>query len=152
MDDLIEIRSLFWASGVIEISNYYHTISQTCSPVKVESMMREKTKKFLLETYAFETNDVFFKPTCAINPRFCNSLEEAIDYFCGSVGFVTNNHWTDINFVHSKTKNIGDQCFSMGSYCFTGINGNTIDAEYTFIYNSDGKVLVHHSSIPFNNI
>ena len=149
----MEDRLHYWACGVVDISKYHHELlAKTVDLNKLSDadmeLVRIKTKEFLESVYAFESHDVFFKPTLASKPDFAHTLELAMDYFCGTMGFATRNHWIDVKFDVSKLKQIGPHHIHMGTYFFYRSNGESVKAHYSFMYNSKGKIILHHSSLP----
>jgi hypothetical protein len=150
LDNWENERLQYWCNGVIDISKYYNSLIQN-NDEQIDIKIYDFTKNFLIKTYAFDGDQVLFKPTLGINPQFCNDLEQAIDYFCGSVGFATKNYWENIRFEHSKNVVIGETYLSMGNYFFTKNKDVELKVEYTFVYNKKGKIVLHHSSLPFSS-
>jgi hypothetical protein len=113
---------------------------------------------FITEVYDYQNNDVEFKPTKASDKEFRLTKDEAISYFVtGSVeedhGFATANPFKEVKFENARVISKANTATAMGNYFFTDYENKTTKVDYTFEYikNNDGKVkiIVHHSSLPF---
>ena len=100
-----------------------------------------------------------FKPTKASDSQFRNNIESALSYFIGGndsfiedTGFATNP-WSRVEFKNESIHIINNIATAMGNYFFTDIKGNIIKVEYSFVYKKIGdsiKIILHHSSLPYN--
>jgi hypothetical protein len=118
------------------------------------------------ELYAYEYDNVLFKPTKAAEHQFRSTAQEAMSYFVGGDvveggydedgGFAINGGkgWADCVYDNHRVETKGDMAIAMGNYYFTcATTGDVTKVEYTFGYTrcDDGKVRIclHHSSVPF---
>jgi hypothetical protein len=111
--------------------------------------------------YAYEMTDVLFKPTKAADKQFRMDYEGALSYFVGKNqdykedGGFAINPWTDVRFENKETFIYGNTALAMGNYYFTTTEGNEVKVEYSFGYIKDNegdlRIVLHHSSIPFQN-
>ena len=138
-----------WANGIVSIGKLQDDYDQC----------KKKTLKFISNLYGFENGTVQFKPTKASDNQFRNNIESALSYFIGGndsfiedTGFATNP-WSRVEFKNESINIIGNIATAMGNYFFTDIKGNTIKVEYSFVYKKIGdsiKIILHHSSLPYN--
>lgn len=122
----------------------------------------------LSELYAYECDEVLFKPTKANTIRFRPTKQGALSYFVGcqnvSDGFVEDNGfainggncWADVAFDNHKIYLNGNTAIAMGVYHFVcATTKETTTVEYTIGYKryKDGnvRIFLHHSSLPFTN-
>jgi len=101
--------------------------------------------------------DVLFKPTKAAEQAIRLTETEAASYMVtGCVpedkGFAITP-FTDVRFDNKGTLLLSDSATAMGEYYFADAGDGITKVEYTFQYRraADGslKIIVHHSSIPF---
>tara|TARA_Y100001954_G_scaffold86633_1_gene94973 strand:+ start:421 stop:882 length:462 start_codon:yes stop_codon:yes gene_type:complete len=138
-----------WANGIVSIGKLKDDYVQC----------KKKTLKFISNLYGFENGTVQFKPTKASDNQFRNNIESALSYFIGGndsfiedTGFATNP-WSRVEFKNESINIIENIATAMGNYFFTDIKGNTIKVEYSFVYKKIGdsiKIILHHSSLPYN--
>ena len=140
-----------WADGIINIGKYYFEKKDYIA----------LTNNFIEELYSFKDNKVLFKPTKASKKQFRKNKNEFISYFIGhnkvsdeDKGFALEPYKSVqfINFDFSIFENI---IISMGNYIFTNYEDEKIKVEYSFGYildeNEDElKIILHHSSVPYN--
>ncbi len=110
------------------------------------------------QLYAFENNEILFKPTKASESPFRLSFEGTLSYFIGSntnhtedLGFALNP-WTSVQFINHAYKIKDNSALVIGHYIFTDPKGDTVKVEYTFGYiliNNQLKIELHHSSLPY---
>ena len=122
----------------------------------------------ITELYAYDYDEVLFKPTKASDTRFRPTNEDALSYFVGDgnvedgysedSGFAINGGkcWKEVLFRNYKIHIVGNIAITMGVYDFTCATTNeVITVEYTMGYKryDDGKVKIflHHSSVPYSN-
>ena len=134
-----------WKNGVIEIGKVF-----------VDGGDYKKcAENFLSAHYAFDIEEVLFKPTFTKEVIFRHKKDDALSYFVkGGIeednGFALSN-WSEILFDNSNiivNENIG---IAMGNYTFKNETSN-IKVEYSFVYKKYGdeiKVILHHSSLPY---
>ena len=140
-----------WGSGVVKIGSLKDRRAE-CEAFASE---------FLDDRYAFEGENVLFKPTKCESEQFRPTKLEALSYFIAGddracnedKGFVIQP-WTNVRFENTGIILEENRAISMGNYFFTDLDGNEAKVEYTFGYKLiDGelKIDVHHSSFPFKN-
>ena len=139
-----------WTKGVIEIGKAHEE----------QKNFTEVAINFLNHHYAFEEDDVMFKPTFTSIRLFRNNFDEALSYFIAGEnracqedkGFAIQP-WTKVRFENTGMILENDRAIAMGNYFFTDTEGNEAKVEYTFGYKLiDGNLRIdlHHSSFPFN--
>jgi hypothetical protein len=112
--------------------------------------------------YGYDLSLVLFKPTLASLDQFRTSFDAALSYFVGGnpsfpedKGFAIKP-WTKVRWKnYGIVNNSCNMAVAMGNYWFTPADGGPeTKVEYTFGYvrGEDGalKIVVHHSSVPFN--
>jgi hypothetical protein len=118
-------------------------------------------EKHIKTLYAYDMTDVLFKPTKAAEKQFRMDYDGALSYFVGKNneykedGGFAINPWTNVRFENKETFIYGNTAMAMGNYYFTTTDGNEVKVEYSFGYvkdtNGDLRIVLHHSSIPFQN-
>jgi hypothetical protein len=134
--------------------------------VKIGSLKDKRTEcetfasDFLNDLYAFETDQVLFKPTKCAKEQFRPTMKEALSYFIAGKnracqedkGFAINP-WTKVRFENTGFILEEKRAIAMGNYFFTDLDGNEAKVEFTFGYKLVGnylKIDLHHSSFPFS--
>ena len=140
-----------WGIGVVKIGSLKDRRAE-CEAFASE---------FLDDRYAFEGENVLFKPTKCESEQFRPTKLEALSYFIAGDDRVCNEDkgfaiqpWTNVRFENTGIILEENRAISMGNYFFTDLDGNEAKVEYTFGYKLiDGelKIDVHHSSFPFKN-
>lgn len=154
-DEIVAAQSA-WASGVVEIGSHYiagHDYRRTAAT-------------FVDRMYAYNTTEVFFKPTMAAETsshehhEFRLSRPGAISYMVGGdsafpedLGFALKP-WASVEFRNGGITTHGDVAMAMGDYYFTDTRGFETKVEYSFGYvrcNETGwpRIVLHHSSLPY---
>lgn len=133
-----------WKDGVIEIGRVY-----------LEGGDYEKcAEKFLSSHYAFDHEEVLFKPTFTREVIFRNSKDSALSYFIkGDVaednGFALKP-WEDIKLEELNTIEENNLMVAMGILSFKPVDIDEITmVAFTFlvvIVDESLKIKVHHSS------
>lgn len=133
-----------WKDGVIEIGRVY-----------LEGGDYEKcAEKFLSSHYAFDQEEVLFKPTFTREVIFRNSKDSALSYFIkGDVaednGFALKP-WEDIKLEELNTIEENNLMVAMGILSFKPVDIDEITmVAFTFllvIVDESLKIKVHHSS------
>ena len=133
-----------WKDGVIEIGRVY-----------LEGGDYEKcAEKFLSSHYAFDHEEVLFKPTFTREVIFRNSKDSALSYFIkGDVaednGFALRP-WEDIKLEELNTIEENNLMVAMGILSFKPVDIDEITmVAFTFllvIVDESLKIKVHHSS------
>lgn len=140
-----------WGEGIVYIGKKF---SKGGDYVKA-------AEKHINNLYAYGMTDVLFKPTKAADDQFRMDYEGALSYFVGKndkfkedQGFAINP-WTDVRFENKETFIYGNTALAMGNYYFTTTEGDEVKVEYSFGYikdsNGDLRIVLHHSSVPFQN-
>ena len=140
-----------WGSGVVKIGSLKDRRAE-CEAFASE---------FLDDRYAFEGENVLFKPTKCEIEQFRPTKLEALSYFIAGDDRACNEDkgfaiqpWTNVRFENTGIILEENRAISMGNYFFTDLDGNEAKVEYTFGYkliNGELKIDVHHSSFPFKN-
>ena len=133
-----------WRNGVIEIGKVY-----------VEGGDYNKcAENFLSAHYAFDIEDVLFKPTFTKEVIFRNNKDDALSYFVkGSIkednGFALKP-WESIDLVEVNSIEEDSLIIAMGAFNFKPVNQDVITlVAFTFLLIEDKnsfKIKVHHSS------
>jgi hypothetical protein len=112
--------------------------------------------------YGYDLSLVLFKPTLAAIDQFRTSFDAALSYFvAGNPSFPEDKGFAIKPWSKVRWKNYGivnNSCtmaVAMGNYWFTPADGGAdTKVEYSFAYVRDAKgdlkIVVHHSSVPFN--
>ena len=134
-----------WTEGVIEIGKAHEG----------QEDFTEVAINFLNHHYAFEEDDVMFKPTFTSIKLFRNNFEEALSYFiAGSFdednGFALKP-WSKIELDQEPNiRLIDDYAYVMGSLNFYPLKSEGYSkVVFTFIlkkFPNNLKLILHHSS------
>jgi hypothetical protein len=140
-----------WGEGIVHIGKKY---TKGGDYVKA-------AENHINSLYAYGMTDVLFKPTKAAEKQFRMDYEGALSYFVGKNdsykedGGFAINPWTNVRFENKETFIYGNTAMAMGNYYFTTTDGDEVKVEYSFGYmkdsNGDLRIVLHHSSIPFQN-
>ena len=133
-----------WKDGVIEIGR-----------IHLEEGDYEKSAELFVSThYAFDSEEVLFKPTFTKEVIFRNSKDLALSYFIGGEvaedkGFALKP-WEEIRLEELNTIEQDNLMVAMGTLNFKPLNlkENTLIAFTFLLIDTDGslKIKVHHSS------
>ncbi len=145
-EDIIRVQK-DWTNTIIAIGQVKDNTSEYI----------KKTEYLLNELYAYSKEKVLFKPTKAFKNQFRLDKQGALSYFIGN----NKNYSEDSGFALKPWKNIIFEnahiiteekfAMAMGNYFLTDVNGEELKAEYSFVYNKDLKIILHHSSIPYQS-
>lgn len=138
-----------WGAGVVKIGSLKHD----------RSACEAYASDFLDKLYAFDGEQVLFKPTKCEIEQFRPTKAQALSYFIAGddraceedQGFAINP-WTNVRFENTGFILEDNRAIAMGNYFFTDQNGDEAKVEYTFGYTLvDGqlKIDLHHSSFPY---
>ena len=133
-----------WTKGVIEIGKAYS---------KKEDFKKEALK-FLSKHYAFETQQILFKPTFTKEKIFRNNLEDALSYFVKGKFSEDNGFalkpWEEIHLQELNVLNEENLSTAMGTLSFKPVSSNeTTLVVFTFVFcfeEGEIKIKIHHSS------
>ncbi len=133
-----------WKDGVIEIGR-----------IHLEEGDYEKSAELFVSThYAFDSEEVLFKPTFTKEVIFRNSKDLALSYFIGGEvaedkGFALKP-WEEIRLEELNIIDQDNLMVAMGTLNFKPLNlkENTLIAFTFLLIDTDGslKIKVHHSS------
>ena len=133
-----------WKDGVIEIGR-----------IHLEEGDYEKSAELFVSThYAFDSEEVLFKPTFTREVIFRNSKDLALSYFIGGEvaedkGFALKP-WEEIRLEELNIIEQDNLMVAMGTLNFKPLNlkENTLIAFTFLLIDTDGslKIKVHHSS------
>ena len=133
-----------WKDGVIEIGR-----------IHLEGGDYEKSAELFVSThYAFDSEEVLFKPTFTKEVIFRNSKDLALSYFIGGEvaedkGFALQP-WEEIRLEELNIIEQDNLMVAMGTLNFKPLNlkENTLIAFTCLLIETDGslKIKVHHSS------
>lgn len=139
-----------WALGIVNIGKVKNDFTRA----------QELTQEFLENQYDFNLGNVQFKPTKASLHQFRNDISSATSYFIGGnksfeedSGFAFMP-WSEVKFENDSIQYHDNIASAMGNYFFKNSSNNEIKVEYTFVYikrgDGDIKIILHHSSLPYN--
>ena len=137
-----------WGNGIVAIGAAY------TAGEDYEAAARAHIEDF----YAYGSHPVLFKPTLAAEDQFRGTFDEALSYFVGGMieedGGFAIAPYTNVRWENEGTLIDSDSAMAMGNYFFTRTTGEEVKVEYSFGYvldeNGDLKIVLHHSSLPFN--
>lgn len=118
------------------------------------------TEEFVNKLYGYNIGTVLFKPTLAAAKQFRGTFEGAKSYMIGGNDMYSEDGgfaikpWTEVRFENTGIILGEEQALAMGNYFFTEKNGEVTKVEYSFGYKKDEdgnlKIILHHSSLPYN--
>lgn len=137
-----------WGEGIVNIGAV-HTAGGD---------YEDAARDHILTFYAYGKDIVLFKPTLASEDQFRGSFDEAMSYFVGGDisedGGFAIAPYTNVRWENEGTSIIGDVALAMGNYYFTTTDGSEVKVEYTFgieqMADGELKIILHHSSLPFD--
>jgi len=152
--DINEVKKFLssWTNGVIEIGKA-HEERDDFTRVAIN---------FLNHHYAFEEDNVMFKPTFTSIKLFRNNFEEALSYFIG--GSFDEDHgfalkpWGKIELDQEPNIRLIDDCaYAMGLLNFYPLKSEDFSkVVFTFIlkkFSNNLKLILHHSSpVPISKL
>ena len=113
---------------------------------------------FIKDLYAYETENVLFKPTLASDTQFRLDKDAALSYFIGGNSIFSEDKgfaiklWCDVKWENAGIKIIDDIAICMGNYFFISHNQEDLKVEYTMVFkNISGslKIILHDSHLPY---
>lgn len=141
-----------WGEGIIAIGKVYREGGDYTAAAAAH----------INRFYGYDLSLVLFKPTLASVDQFRTSFDSALSYFVGGnpsfpedKGFAIKP-WTKVRWKnYGIVNNSCNMAVAMGNYWFTPADGGAdTKVEYSFAYvrgeQGDLKIVVHHSSVPFN--
>lgn len=147
----VEAAQVAWGEGIVAIGSVFTE----------EGDYSARAAEHIATHYAYGNDAIIlFKPTLAAEDQFRETSEEALSYFVGTEGTedggfaikpYTAVAWDNNGTVISES---GDMAVAMGNYMFTDTDGGVTKVEYSFAYEKDEngelKIVLHHSSLPYN--
>ena len=151
-EQLMEAR-LAWGNGVIAISEAYEELGITEAKIIAND--------FLDDVYGFELGPVLFKPTLSGGTQtFRPTKDGALSYFVGhdptypsDNGFGIKS-WYEVSSETCAAFFDQDVAMWMGSVTLISKDGYPITVDkswgYKKVKNGALKIILHHSSLPYN--
>ncbi|MEE2699971.1 MAG: phosphoribosyl-AMP cyclohydrolase [Bacteroidota bacterium] len=137
-----------WGNGIISMSATF----------KNGGDYKEEAKEFIARLYAYEFEEVLFKPTFAADTQFRLDRVMALSYFVGGNsdfsedgGFAIKG-WNSVIWENAGIKIMGDCAICMGNYFFGMESEEDLKVEYTIVLRKiDGilKMILHDSHLPY---
>ncbi len=137
-----------WGNGIISMSNTYKNGGDYTS----------EAKEFISKLYAYESEEVLFKPTLAADAQFRPDKVAALSYFVGGNsnfsedgGFAIKG-WNSVRWENAGIKITTDCAICMGNYYFGMENEEDLKVEYSIVLKKiDGalKMILHDSHLPY---
>lgn len=148
--EILEAQKL-WGNALVKIGEVY----------REDKDFKKLAENAVGDFYGYDLGSVLFKPTKASDKQFRLTFESAVSYFVGGnpefpedKGFALQP-WKNVRFENAGIIINDNSAFAMGNYFFTDYNNEETKVEYTFGYrkaqNGKLKIVLHHSSIPFQN-
>ena len=138
-----------WGEGIINIGKTFDQAGD----------YKKEAIAFIKDLYAYETENVLFKPTLAADIQFRLDKDAALSYFIGGnssfsedKGFAIKS-WSDVKWENAGVKIIDDIAVCMGNYFFIAHNQEDLKVEYTMVFKSISgslKIILHDSHLPYH--
>ncbi len=152
-EQLLQARTA-WGNGIIRISKTYDKSGIT--------QAKAIANAFLDDVYGFELGPVLFKPTLSGGTQtFRPTKEGALSYFVGhDPTYPSDNGFGIKSWLEVKSETCAafldeDVAIWMGWVTLIGKNGQTIRVDKSWGYkklkNGALKIILHHSSLPYNS-
>jgi len=113
---------------------------------------------FISNLYAYDSEQVLFKPTLASKNQFRLTKTSALSYFIGGNSSFTEDKgfaikgWTNVRWENAGISIIDKTAICMGNYYFTNIDGE-LKVEFSIVLheldNGDLKIILHDSHLPY---
>ena len=137
-----------WGKSIINISKIYQNNGD----------FRSAAINFISDAYAYDSEQVLFKPTLASEYPFRLTSISALSYFIGGdpnfsedQGFAIKG-WTNIRWENSGISIIDKMAICMGHYYLTNIDGE-LKVEFSIVLHEldsgDLKIILHDSHLPY---
>ena len=147
IEDILDFQRK-WGNSIIKISDSH----------KKNNDYLNDTNNLIDSLYAYDSEEVLFKPTLASDNQFRLSRTGALSYFIGGnnqfkedEGFAIKG-WTKIRWENAGHKIYNDIAVCMGNYFFSIDNSEPLKVEFTIVLKKiDGrlKLILHDSHLPF---
>ena len=137
-----------WGECIIDIGTTYQNNGD----------FRSAATNFISDLYAYDSEQVLFKPTLACENPFRLTMTSALSYFIGSnpnftedKGFAIKG-WTNVRWENSGISIIDRTAICMGNYYFTNTDGE-LKVEFSIVLheldNGILKIILHDSHLPY---
>ena len=137
-----------WGECIIDIGKIY----------KNNGDFRSAAINFIADLYAYDSEQVLFKPTLAFENPFRLTSISALSYFIGGNSNFTEDKgfaikgWTNIRWENSGISIIDRTAICMGNYYFTNSDGE-LKVEFSIVLHEldsgDLKIILHDSHLPY---
>ena len=137
-----------WGDGIVSMSTTF----------KDGGNYTDEAIEFIKRLYAYESEQVLFKPTLAADVQFRLDKLGALSYFVGSnpdysedSGFAIKG-WNSVKWENEGIKILEDCAVCMGNYFFGMEGKEDLKVEYTIVLKKiDGtlKMILHDSHLPY---
>jgi len=137
-----------WGEGILTIGKVFNQSGD----------YSKEAIDFISRLYAYETEQVLFKPTLAAETQFRLDKDAALSYFVGGnssfledKGFAIKS-WTNVRWENAGVKILGDVAICMGNYFFSANNQEDLKVEYTMVLKKISgslKIILHDSHLPY---
>ena len=146
-DDVLVFQEK-WGESIIDIGRTFQNSGD----------FRSTATNFISDLYAYDSEQVLFKPTLASENPFRLTMISALSYFIGDnpnfdedKGFAIKG-WTNIRWENSGISIIDRTAICMGNYYFTNTDGE-LKVEFSIVLHEldDGvlKIILHDSHLPY---
>ena len=147
IEEILEFQKK-WGDSIIKISDSY----------KKNNDYLNDTNNLIDSLYAYDKEEVLFKPTLASDNQFRLSRTGALSYFIGGndqfkedEGFAIKG-WTNIRWENAGYKIYSDIAVCMGNYFFSIDNSEPLKVEFTIVLKKIDdrlRLILHDSHLPF---
>lgn len=137
-----------WGDGIVSMSTTF----------KDGGNYTDEAIEFIKRLYAYESEQVLFKPTLAADVQFRLDKLGALSYFVGAnldysedSGFAIKG-WNSVKWENEGIKILEDCAVCMGNYFFGMEGKEDLKVEYTIVLKKiDGtlKMILHDSHLPY---
>jgi hypothetical protein len=139
-----------WGKGLVAIANAYAT----------KQDYTKLASDIINKAYDYNNQPVLFKPTLTSKSMFRTTFEGALSYFVGGnskfsedSGFALSP-WAEANFDLAGVMTEGSIGTTMGNKLLTKKDGTRVIANFTMVFKKyapgDIRIVLHHSSLPYN--
>ena len=137
-----------WGKCIIDIGRTYQNNGD----------FRSAANNFISDLYAYDSEQVLFKPTLASENPFRLTMISALSYFIGGnpnfdedKGFAIKG-WRNVRWENSGISIIDRTAICMGNYYFTNTDGE-LKVEFSIVLheldNGVLKIILHDSHLPY---
>lgn len=137
-----------WGKGIIDIGKIY----------KNNGDFRSAAINFINNLYAYNSEQVLFKPTLAFENQFRLTSTSALSYFIGGNSNFTEDKgfaikgWTNVKWQNAGISIIDRTAICMGNYYFTNTEGE-LKVEFSIVLHEldsgELKIILHDSHLPY---